>query len=186
MCTGNRGKSSRVSSLQIFVYQTRGHTGPASRDNWASTQLVRFLHYTCEEGGIVVLERGEKSPYRHPILETGSSILWKVLCPWRTCRETLRKHFSPGTIQNWASKSNLAKSTVINGGGCFESGSSMTILMSLFTDSKCSFGDIRTFRRATRSRCFPVELPRTSYANTAPPRCLVYRRLKYYLLCCAP
>lgn len=40
---------------------------PASGDNWASTEpntaLVRFQHHTCEEGGIVVLERGElKAP----------------------------------------------------------------------------------------------------------------------------
>lgn len=175
MCTGNRGKSSRVSSLQIFVYQTRGHTGPASRDNWASTQLVRFLHYTCEEGGIVVLERGEKSPYRHPILATGSSILWKVLRPWRSCRETLRKHFSPSTIRDWASKSNHAESIVIIGGGCLELGKLFIIILKSlsFTNSICSFDDIRTFRGA--SRCFPDELPHTSYSNTAPPRCSFYR-----------
>lgn len=106
---------------------------PASGDNWASTEpntaLVRFQHFTCEERGIVVLKCGEKAPYRHPILETGSSILWKVLCPWRACRETLRKHFSPGTIRDWASKSNHAESIVIIGGGCLELGKLFIIIL---------------------------------------------------------
>lgn len=158
MGTGNSGKLSdlgfrhfKSSSLRLSDICVLS----CFRRYWASTEpntaLVRFQHDTCEEGGIVVLKCGEKTSYRHPILETGSSILWKVLCPWRACRETLRKHFSPGTIRDWASKSNHAKSKVIIGGGCLELGSFMTILMSLFTDSKYSFGDIRTFRGATRS-----------------------------------
>lgn len=149
------------------------------RRYWASTEpntaLVRFQHYTCEERGIVVLKCGEKAPYRHRILETGSSILWKVLCPWRACRETLRKHFSTGTIRDWASKSNHAEPIVIIGGGCLELGKLLIIILKSlsFTNSICSFDDIRTFRGA--SRCFPDELPHASYSNTAPPRCSFYR-----------
>lgn len=83
--TGNRGKSSSLQSSNRHVSDSRTYVFcPASGDNWASTEpitaLVRFQHHTCEEGGIVVLERGEKAPYRHLILATGSSILWKVLC----------------------------------------------------------------------------------------------------------
>lgn len=154
--TGNRGKSSRASSLQILMSQTRGHTCSVLLPDIIGRLRNPLQHWS--DFNVTPAKRGEllflKGVKRHRIdISSWQRQQYTVEGPmlWLACRETLRKHYSAGTILDWASKSNHAKPTVIIGGGCLELGSFMTILMSLFTDSKCSFGDIRTFRGATRS-----------------------------------